>query len=292
LENPDSVRTDSTGLTWRMHTQPPGSVNGAGGFGQSTACAVFPGYYYADFGQRDAMVTAYYDARNRVGVGVEFSYAYSPLIFERDNPNLLAIRRLYTDTLNIYYSNDCGQTWILAWSKGGMDLMTTAAPAQTGPFIPKRDEWKRDTARLLLADRQPFVRLKFEAVSGWGNNIYLDDINVQAFFYCDTCCNGNCCLDTCKISRAAMLEHAFKVYPNPAKDEVSVDISLSAPDDLEIELTTLYGVRVATWGKESFPQGRSQKRLRVAGLPAGVYILRFLSRNSHLYSTKITLLPE
>ncbi len=297
LENPDSVRTDSVGLTWRMHTQAPGMVNGAGAFGKSTAAAVFPGYFYGDYGQRDAMVTVTYNGTQRVGIGVEFSYAYAPLYFERDNPNLLAIRRLYADTLNVWYSTDCGETWELAWSKGGLELNTAGTvPDQDtpGPFVPTRDQWRKETVRLLNADRKPFIRIKFEAVNGWGNHIYLDDVNVQVFFHCDTCCNAACCVDTCDTTSHRLLASAseFVVYPNPAKSEITVDFGLTTAGAVEIELSNLFGVRVASWDTEVFPAGRSKKTLSLPPLPAGVYLLTLRSQKSPALSAKITVLPE
>ncbi|MCS7086804.1 MAG: T9SS type A sorting domain-containing protein, partial [Bacteroidia bacterium] len=297
LENPDSIRTDSVNYSWRMHTQQPGAVNGAGGFGQSTAAAVFPGHFYSDYGQRDAMITGRYDGRNSVGVGVAFSYAYAPLYFERDNPVVLAIRRLYADTLNVYYSTDCGETWELAWSKGGMQL-NTADPSYDHSllqvFVPKRHEWRRDTVRLPKADRKAFIRLKFEAVAGWGNHIYLDDVNVQAFFRCDTCCNAACCVDTCNVNRSEVSSSLGqpKIYPNPAKGRIQAEFFLPFADEPQIELINVYGVRVAWREKEYFPAGNAKLTWDLPPLPAGIYILTFKPRNLSPVSAKITVLGD
>ena len=82
------------------------------------------------------------------------------------------------DTLNAYISTDCGGTWTRLYTKGGSQL-ATAVGTQTTAFTPTANaQWRRDSVSLSAYVGQPSVYIKFESRSGWGNNVYLDNVNV------------------------------------------------------------------------------------------------------------------
>jgi PKD repeat protein len=84
----------------------------------------------------------------------------------------------YIDTLNVYISTDCGSTWTRLYTKGGAQLQTVAG-TQTVAFTPTANaQWRRETVSLTSYSAQPVAYLKFESVSGYGNNVWLDNINV------------------------------------------------------------------------------------------------------------------
>ncbi len=119
-------------------------------------------------GQKDALRTPYLD----------FSAANSTLKLKFD----VAHRRYSTtdiDSLNIYISKDCGGTWTRLQSKGGVQLqsvttVTTAAFTPTGSA-----QWRKDSVSLASYAGQSGIYLKFESRSGWGNNLYIDNININ-----------------------------------------------------------------------------------------------------------------
>lgn len=83
------------------------------------------------------------------------------------------------DTLNVYISTDCGGTWTKLYGKGGTQLATVAG-AYTSAYTPTANaQWRRDSISLSSYAGQSSVYLKFENKSGWGNNLYLDNINVS-----------------------------------------------------------------------------------------------------------------
>lgn len=84
----------------------------------------------------------------------------------------------YIDTLNVYISTDCGGSWTKLYTKGGAQL-STAVGTQTTAFTPTANaQWRRETVSLSTYSAQPSVYLKFESRSGYGNNLYLDNINI------------------------------------------------------------------------------------------------------------------
>ncbi|MBK6985613.1 MAG: zinc metalloprotease [Bacteroidetes bacterium] len=83
------------------------------------------------------------------------------------------------DSLNIYISTDCGGTWTRLYTKGGTQLATVTGTLTTAFTPTSNAQWARDSVSLSAYVGQPSVYLKFESRSGWGNNLYLDNINVS-----------------------------------------------------------------------------------------------------------------
>lgn len=84
-----------------------------------------------------------------------------------------------TDTLQILYSTDCGQTFSSVYKKGGAQLVTRAGVV-SDEFVPASTEWVADTADLTnyVAGKSDNVIVQFRHINGYGNNVYLDDINL------------------------------------------------------------------------------------------------------------------
>lgn len=83
------------------------------------------------------------------------------------------------DTLKVYISTDCGGSWTRLYSKGGTQLSTNVGTSAAAYTPTVNTQWRRDSLSLSSYSVQPSVYLKFESRSGDGNNIYLDNINVE-----------------------------------------------------------------------------------------------------------------
>lgn len=81
---------------------------------------------------------------------------------------------LYSDTLVLFYSIDCGQSFHPFYFKGGTDLAT--ASATEDPFEPADDEWSWNQISLGFLNGQQSVHILIANVSGWGNNLYIDQL--------------------------------------------------------------------------------------------------------------------
>jgi PKD repeat protein len=88
-----------------------------------------------------------------------------------------------SDSLNVYISTDCGGTWTFLYGKGDKKtpyLSTVTGTTGAVAFTPTvNTQWRRDSISLAAYVGQPSVYLKFESVSGWGNYVWLDNINVK-----------------------------------------------------------------------------------------------------------------
>jgi hypothetical protein len=83
------------------------------------------------------------------------------------------------DTLEVHYSLDCGTTWNLAWRKSGADLYT--APGQTTAYTANTDAaYRNDSTNLVGAGNAQQLLVLFRGRSNYGNNVYVDNINISA----------------------------------------------------------------------------------------------------------------
>ncbi len=81
-----------------------------------------------------------------------------------------------SDRLEVLISEDCGDTWTSVYNKAGQDLATTSP--STTVFYPEVYQWRREHVNL-----DPFIgkeiMFMFKFTSGFGNNIYIDDIAIE-----------------------------------------------------------------------------------------------------------------
>ncbi|MCS7154004.1 MAG: M43 family zinc metalloprotease [Bacteroidia bacterium] len=181
IHNPDNSRR------WeRFHsTSPP---RGAYGASQASMRLLF--FSYGSYGEKDSWITPRLDLRPYVNtshsIQLKFSWAYACLNYEGQIGSYTSYNLDYIDSLRVYVSEDCGRTWTLLWERGGRDLATHPAgciAAQgsisgTAQFLPTANQWATDSI-LLDAYKGKTIKLRFEGVSGWGNNLFLDDIRVD-----------------------------------------------------------------------------------------------------------------
>ena len=146
------------------------------------------------------------------------------------------------DSLMVLISSDCGNTWDVLFNKGG-SLLSSASPTYN-PFYPtSASHWKQES--ISLDAYQGDMMIRFRAVCGGGNNLYLDDIAV---------------LYTVGTENIPG-EMSFSVYPNPTSDVITVS---GIPPQSEILITDITGktlYRLKSRDAEtiidlsSFPQG-------------------------------------
>lgn len=83
----------------------------------------------------------------------------------------------YSDDLRVDISTDCGQTFNQVYFKDGANL-ATGANSTNGWAPSDASDWRNDTV-----DLNPFlgnnIVLRFVNICGWGQNMYLDNINVN-----------------------------------------------------------------------------------------------------------------
>ncbi|HLP20838.1 MAG TPA: PKD domain-containing protein, partial [Chitinophagales bacterium] len=156
LNNPDAS------TTWARTT----SVSG---FGTSTASAFVNNFNYEAPGEKDWLITPAYNFSGVSNGRIRWEYAYGPY----------SASATYADSLVVLYSTNCGVSWTTLWSKGSTALSTIANSGTTqNNFTPTSSQWKRDSVSLAALSGQSSVRFAFKNACSYGNNLFLDNINI------------------------------------------------------------------------------------------------------------------
>ncbi len=137
----------------------------AGGFATSTNSMMFDNYSWNIVGQKDEIQTSRFDLSNYNSARVTFDVAYQ-------------VYSGYSDTLAVLLSTDCGATFTRIYAKGGTTLSTAGSASVS--FIPNAAQWRKDSINLTPYIGQSSVIIAFQNINGYGNKLYLDNINVTA----------------------------------------------------------------------------------------------------------------
>lgn len=158
------------------------------------------------------------------------------------------------DRLEVLVSNDCGATWTSVYEKAGSGLATV--PAQTASFVPTSAQWRNESVNLNSFGSSTKLFVKFKATSDWGNNVYVDNINMGGFL---------------GLSEENTI--ALNVYPNPATSNLTV--SFNATGNYTSTITDLQGRTVASQANNA--SGAENVTFNVSNLSKGSYIVTILT---------------
>lgn len=133
-------------------------------------------YDYNAVGERDMFITPSIDVSRLDSLQITFNVAHQPYSDASTPPT--------NDVLNLLYSGDCGASWSNAgYSKGGA-VLSTVAGTTTADFVPSGpSQWRTETIMLkdFCEKGLSTLRLAFETINDYGNNIYIDSISVRGF---------------------------------------------------------------------------------------------------------------
>lgn len=209
----------------------------------------------------DVFITPTYDLTNVTGANLTFWLAFA------------ARSSTSTDVLKVYASTTCGQLWSIRYNKTGTTLST--AGLVTSNFIPNGTQWRQETVNISSSSysNKPNVRFKFEYTQANGNNMYIDDINL----------NG-----TVGLNEAIEESLGFSVYPNPASASATIDFKLDDRSDISIDVLDATGRLVNRVAESRMDAGEYQFELP-SGLAGGVYSVRLVV-DGYMTSRKITII--
>ncbi|MCW5900102.1 MAG: T9SS type A sorting domain-containing protein [Flavobacteriales bacterium] len=201
------------------------------------------------FGRVDRLVSSTYDLSGAQQITITYRYA-----FARRNPN-------NDDRLRVYVSSNCGTTWSLRQQlRGSMALAT--APDNNGTFVPDgQGQWG-----YALIDNISFpyhsqkFRVRFEFESHGGNDLYLDDININGVHV--------------GLEELALEGGGLLVVPNPAAEQAQVLFHLETGGAVRVELFDALGRTAMAPLEARLPAGPQRIDLPVAAIATGTYVLR------------------
>jgi len=189
-----------------------------GGFQNSRQCARMMFGSYDGYNQLDHLISPTFDLSGMKNAKLDFAYAYRPYYTADQRYPLF-----FMDTLSLFISKDCGNSWSKIWEKGGDQLRTTRY--ELSNFIPSSDrQWRKDSIGLkrFIGDGQ--IQLRFQTKNGEGNHLYLDDIRLTDA----PMPNG--------IGEQASLTDEMTIYPNPFSHTTEILFSEAIHDDVTIKV--------------------------------------------------------
>jgi PKD repeat protein len=139
-------------------------TNTASGFGIGGASMLFDNYSWNNVGEKDEIQMKRIDLSGYSNPKLYFDVAYMAYTG-------------YVDSLNVLLSTNCGATFTKIYAKGGTGLST--AGSGTINFVPTAAQWRTDTINLSAYAGQQNVVIQFQNVNGYGNKLYVDNMNVK-----------------------------------------------------------------------------------------------------------------
>ncbi len=159
LDNPDN------GTTWGLYA--------VAGNSPGNRAAGIDNYNYNGAGQRDGLISPVLNLTGYTSVTLDFDYAYRR--YGSSN----------SDSLAVYVSSNCGNTWqqIALFGENGTGNFATGADL-TSAFTPALSgDWCGSSPSCPSLSLNAYagmnnVKVKFENINGYGNNLFLDNVNI------------------------------------------------------------------------------------------------------------------
>ncbi len=161
IVNPDA---ETGGLTWALETDGITGTNGA-----ATRALYLNCFSYNETGQEDYVYLPPLDLQNLPSPGLKFDVAHAQY------------NSTYTESLRVEVFADCDpqSTPIVVWEKTDPQLATV--PNTTANFKPDNAaDWRTEYIDLQQFEGQS-IFVRFVSVNDFGNNLYLDNINLFEF---------------------------------------------------------------------------------------------------------------
>ncbi|MCX7697103.1 MAG: Omp28-related outer membrane protein [Bacteroidales bacterium] len=177
----------------------------------------------------------------------------------------------YVDLLQVDVSTNCGQSWTNVWKKQDPDLATVSNYLTSQYLNPNPEDWRIERVGLSQWANMNNVMLRFRAISGYGNNLFLDDII---------------------IGEGANLEEklnpSFLLFPNPSDDYILLQSNLSITPSVMIVICSHDGKEIYRT-TEAF-EANSRMKINTSMFENGVYVLQIADKDNFLISLPFIVL--
>lgn len=184
----------------------------------------------------------------------------------------------YTMSLKVYYSINCGDSWIYMNKVTGADLITSYGGSSD--FYPQYpDQWGSAAFNLPEACKTDHVQFKLEFLYNYYvNNVFVDDFNFTSGV-----------LSASENTPAV----AVKVYPNPVSGSgtTTVHYSMQQPGNVAISVCDLTGRSIKLLVNEKQQEGSHSMQVcpSALGLSSGCYFIR-IEAGEQVVSDKLVVL--
>ena len=238
------ITTPGSGTTWLK-------TDTAGGFGLSLHAVVVDEFspHSSTVGEMPALISP----------PVNMSAVATPSFLKFDVA-YAAYTSFQNDSLMVLASTDCGATWSKIYLKGGNTLAT--APYSAILFVPTDSQWRKEYINISSFAGQASVIFQFVVISGWGNAMYVDNIDLA---------------DTSGPTGVSTLANdiSVQVFPNPFNQNINLQFTLDAAQNINAAVYAIDGKKLITvLDNQHTDAGTHQLEINTSQLSNGVYILK------------------
>lgn len=145
------------------------------GFNDEYSMAMYNFEFNPFEGRVDWLQSPVYNITNADSIKLSFYHAYQNR----------SVNPLLSDSLEVLVSNNCGASYNTLFRQGGAALATVAGTPNAAfkPF--GTDKWRSHKYDLTNLKNGTGLQLRFKAVNGKGNNIYIDNVAVEINYKTD-----------------------------------------------------------------------------------------------------------
>jgi hypothetical protein len=179
---------------------------------------------------------------------------------------------LYSDSLFVSVSTDCGATWSQEFVADGPTLSTVAGYL-TSAFTPTATQWRSESINLDNYIGQTQLLVQFKATSDYGNNAYVDDINFH-----------DATLGVKDLSNSSSV---FSAYQSSA-NYMNVKLNLDHANEVVFEVYDIIGKVVYKENKGRLNSGDQSFAYSIANLNSGIYVVR-VTAGTQVLNQKVTI---
>jgi PKD repeat protein len=171
------------------------------------------------------------------------------------------------DELRVYFSYNCGSSWIQRGLYAGASLMNN--PATTNTFVTDGSTtWTMYSIPIISLFQTSNVLVKFQYKSSFvSNNVYIDDINISS--------------TTVGINEINSSDLNFSIFPNPSNDKATISYHLNTDAKVGIQVIDVLGKFIyqktpITQSAGDYSEVISKNELNLSN---GIYFVKLLINN-------------
>lgn len=212
---------------------------------------------------KDELYSNIIDLTGATTLNISFKYAHAKI----DSTS--------NDRLQLYVTSNCNTTWIQRLNLINTALETAAITSTT--FVPaSTSEWKQGTATIPASYMTSGFRFKFIYSSNGGNNVYLDDINIDV---------------NAGVDDLSLIGSSIQLFPNPANELVNVSFTLPYSKNLSLSIVNILGQTIYESSKENYSEGNHTISLNTKNISPGMYFIKVADETNN-FSKPLVIIKE
>jgi len=159
-----------------------------------------------------------------------------------------------SETAQILISNDCGENWVIV-----RGLNPTTGTNDSEFFPGGTGEWTTLSININSSFYTSNFRFKISVNSGEGNNLFIDDININ---------------QTVGIDENNLISN-LELYPNPTNNFTTAKIELTKQSEVSVSLVNTLGQTVKSIiTNKTLTQGSNTVQIERGNLTTGIYFVK------------------